>query len=161
MSRSPTPTAIGHHGTVPDMPNIASVLKSEITRIARKEIRAEVETLKKSVSGYRSEIAGLKRRSQSLEHEVRRLNKSLNKHAPAATDAPTPTTKFSAKDLASQRKRLALTIEGCALLLGTAGKSIYRWETGKAQPRETYWPSIAALRTLSKERAAEIVAARK
>lgn len=142
------------------MSNFASALKSEITRIARKEIRAEVEGLKKSVSGYRSEIAALKRRSQSLEQELRRLDKSLPKQAAAATDESTKTTRFSAKDLASQRKRLGLTIDGCALLLGTAGKSIYRWETGNAQPREAYWPSIAALRTLSKEQAAEIVAAR-
>ena len=143
------------------MPNIASVLKSEITRIARKEIRAEVEGLKKSVSSFRTEIAALKRRSKSLEQELGRLGKPLSKQAPAAIDESSKSVRFSAKDLASQRKRLGLTIEGCALLLGTAGKSIYRWETGKAQPRETYWPSIAALRTLSKEQAAEVVAARK
>ena len=145
------------------MPNIASVLKSEITRIARKEIRAEVEGLKKAVSSYRSEIAALKRRAQSLENEVRRLNKASPKQTPAATHDPAKAkaTSFSAKDLASNRKRLGLTIEGCALLLGTAGKSIYRWETGKAQPRESYWPSLAALGTLSKEQAAEIVATRR
>lgn len=143
------------------MPNIASVLKSEITRIARKEIRAEVVGLKKSVSGYRSEIAALKSRSQSLENELRRLNKPLPKGAPPAADAASKSVRFSAKELASQRQRLGLTIDGCALLLGTTGKSIYRWETGKAQPRETYWPSIAALRTLSKDQAAKVVAARK
>ena len=151
----------GHHGQVPPMPNIASVLKSEITRSARKEIRAEVEGLKKSVSGYRSEIAALKRRSQSLEQELRRLSKSLPKQAPAATDEPSKSARFNAKDLASQRQRLGLTVESCGLLLGTSGMSIYRWETGKAQPRETYWPSIAALRSLSKEQAADVVAARK
>lgn len=143
------------------MPNIASVLKSEITRIARKEIRAEVEGLKKSVSSYRSEIAALKRRAQSLEQELRRLDKSLPKQAPTAADQSSKSPRFSAKDLASQRQRLGLTIEGCGLLLGTSGKSIYRWETGKAQPRETYWPSLAALRTLSKEQAAGLVASRK
>ena len=143
------------------MPNIASVLKLEITRIARKEIRTEVEGLKKSVNSYRSEIAALKRRAQSLEQELRRLDKSSLKQAPAATAESSQSMRFSAKDLASQRQRLGLTIDGCALLLGTAGKSIYRWETGKARPRETYWPSIAALRTLSKEQAAEILAARK
>ena len=143
------------------MPNIASVLKSEITRIARKEIRAEVEGLKKAVSNHRTEIAALKRRSQSLEQELRRFNKSLPKPHPAAPDVSSKSVRFSAKDLASQRQRLALTIEGCGLLLGTSGKSIYRWETGKALPRETYWPAIAALRTLSKEQAAAVVAARK
>ena len=143
------------------MPNIASVLKSEITRIARKEIRAEVETLKKSVSTHRTEIAALKRRTQVLEQELRRLNKSGPRPAPIATDASSKPAGFSDRDLAAQRRRLGLTVEGCGRLLGTSGKSIYRWETGKAQPRETYWASIAALRTLSKSQAAEVVAARK
>ncbi|MEO8806654.1 MAG: helix-turn-helix transcriptional regulator [Burkholderiaceae bacterium] len=147
------------------MPNIASVLKSEITRIARKEIRTEVETLKKYVSTHRTEIAALKRRTQSLEQELRRLNKSGSRPAPAPAPAPTEESskpvRFSPKDLATQRQRLGLTVEGCGRLLGTSGKSIYRWETGKAQPRETYWASIAALRTLSKSQAAEVVAARK
>ena len=143
------------------MPNIASVLRSEITRIARKAIRTEVESLKKALSIHRSEIAALKRRSQALEQELRRFNKSLPKQAPVATTESSKSMRFSAKDLASQRQRLGLTIEGCALLLGTAGKSIHRWETGKARPREAYWPSIAALRTLSKKQAAEVVAARK
>ena len=143
------------------MPNIASFLKSEITRIARKEIRNEVEGLKKAMSSHRGEIAALKRRSQSLERELRRRNKSLPKQAPIAPAESGKSVGFSAKDLASQRKRLSLTIEGCGLLLGTSGKSIHRWETRKAQPREKYWPSIAALRTLSKQQAAEVVAARK
>jgi len=143
------------------MPNIASVLKSEITRIARKEIRAEVEGLKKAVSSHRTEIAALKRRSQSLEQELRRVHKSLPAQASAASDDPVKSTRFSAKGLAAQRQRLGLSVEGCALLLGTSGKSIYRWETGKARPRATYWPSIAALATLSKEQASEVVASRK
>ena len=43
------------------MPNIAALLKSEITRVARKEIRAEIESLRKAVSAQRSAIAALKR----------------------------------------------------------------------------------------------------
>ena len=43
------------------MPNIAALLKSEITRVARKEIRAEIESLRKAVSAQRLAIAALKR----------------------------------------------------------------------------------------------------
>ena len=39
------------------MANIASLLKSEISRVARKEVRGEIAGLKKAVSSYRSEIA--------------------------------------------------------------------------------------------------------
>jgi DNA-binding transcriptional regulator YiaG len=143
------------------MPNVASVLKSEITRISRKEVRAEVEGLKKAVSLHRTEIAALKRRLRLLEQSLGHREKSGPKQARAASTEPSAPAQFSAKDLALQRKRLGLTMDSCAVLLGTAGKSIYRWEHGKAQPRQSYWASLAALRTLSAEQAAEIVAGRK
>ena len=55
------------------MPNIASVLKEEVTRLARKEVRAATAALKKAVVAYRADIAELKRRSGALEKQLRRL----------------------------------------------------------------------------------------
>ena len=57
------------------MPNIASVLKSEISRIARREVKGETAALKKAAGVYRSEIAALKRRTRSLEQQLRQLGK--------------------------------------------------------------------------------------
>ena len=54
------------------MPDIASTLKAEISRIARKELRAETEPIKKAVAGYRKEIAALKRRIEALERQQKR-----------------------------------------------------------------------------------------
>jgi hypothetical protein len=45
------------------MPNLATLLKNEISRVARKEQRGESLALKKSVSAHRADIAALKRRS--------------------------------------------------------------------------------------------------
>jgi DNA-binding transcriptional regulator YiaG len=143
------------------MPNIASVLKSEITRIARKEIRAEVDGLKKSVSGYRSEIAALKRRSQSLEQELKRLQRSVPKPESLPVEEAGKTQRFSAKGLASQRQRLGLSADAVGILIGTSGQSVYNWEAGKARPRAGHLAAIAALRGLSKTQAAEILAFRK
>ena len=142
------------------MPNIASILKSEITRIARKEIRAEVEGLKKSVGGYRSDIAALKRRAQSLETQVKRLEKSAPRPKPAALEDG-KTLRFSAKGLAKQRQRLELSADAVGVLVGASGQSVYNWEAGKARPRANHLPAIAALRSLSKKQAAEILADRK
>ncbi|HVQ02747.1 MAG TPA: hypothetical protein VMT14_04465, partial [Burkholderiaceae bacterium] len=61
------------------MPNIASLLKSEIARVARKEVRGETVHLKRAVNAYRSEIAALKRRAQALEQQLRRLSKRAGK----------------------------------------------------------------------------------
>jgi len=137
------------------MPNIASILKSEISRVARKEVRGETQGLKKAVSAYRAEIAALKRRTQALEQELRRLSKASAKAAPADTsEEPSHKLRFSAKGLASQRQRLALSAHDCGLLVGASGQSIYKWEDGKAHPRAKHLPALAALRTMGKKEAA-------
>ena len=137
------------------MPNIASVLKSEISRVARKEVRGETMALKKAVGGCRAEIAALKRRVQALEQDVRRLSKASAKIAPvAATEEPSPKIRFTAKGFAAQRKRLELSANDCGLLVGASGQSVYNWEDGTTQPRPKLLPAIAALRSMGKKEAA-------
>lgn len=138
------------------MPNIASLFKSEIARVARKEVRGETEALRKAVTAYRSEIAALKRRTQALEQALRRLSKAQAKAAPEAGDADDvgPKLRFSAKGLASHREKLGLSAHDCGLLLGATGQSVYKWESGKARPRARHLPAIAALRTMGKREAA-------
>ena len=143
------------------MPDIASVLKSEIARIARKEIRAELEGLKRSVSAYRTEITALKRRADLLEKTLRQLRKSAPKPMPTRSEESGKALRFSAKGLASQRRRLGLSAEACGLLLGATGQSVYNWEAGKARPRAGHLAAIAALRGLSKTQAVEVLATRK
>ena len=137
------------------MPNIATLLKNEISRVARKEVRSETLTLKKAVSAYRSEIAALKRRAQALEQALRGLSKAQAKLAPAPrTSVSSQASRFSAKGLAAQRRRLGLSAHDCGLLVGASGQSIYNWEAGSARPRAKLLPAIAALRTLGKKEAA-------
>jgi len=144
------------------MPNIASVLKSEISRVARKEVRGETLGLKKAVSARRAEIAALKRRTQALEQELRRLSKVSAKAAPVAAKEVSPQKlRFSPKSLASQRRRLGLSAEDCALLLGASGQSVYNWEAGKARPRAAHLAGIAALRSMGKRESAARLAAPK
>ena len=142
------------------MTNLATTLKSEIARIARKETRAELEALKKSIGTYRSEIAALKRRAQSLEQEVRRLGKGLKRRSPNPVEQTEKGKhRFSAKSLASQRQRLGLSAVECGFLVGASSQSIYNWESGTARPREKHLAAIAALRAMGKKEAAARVAA--
>jgi len=136
------------------MANIASLLKSEISRVARKEMRAETAGLKKAIGSYRSEIAALKRRALALESALRRLSKANGKAAAVGGDAPARVQRFSPKGLASQRKRLGLSAHDCGLLVGASGQSIYNWEDGKARPRAKHLQALAALRSMGKKQAA-------
>ncbi|MEP7103068.1 MAG: hypothetical protein ABI781_21345 [Burkholderiales bacterium] len=142
------------------MPNIASILREEISRVARKEVRAETQSLKKATTVYRSEIAALKRRVLALEQALKRLGKPVAKNAaPAADEEASQSLRFSGKGLAAQRQRLGLSAEDCGLLVGASGKSIYRWEAGVARPRAKHLVAIAGLRSLGKKEATKRLAA--
>jgi len=144
------------------MPNIASVLKEEIARVARKESRAETQQLKKSSAHYRSDIAALKRRIATLEKLVARLGKAPGKKAAAAaasSDEAATAFRFSPSGLLAQRKRLGLSAAEAGKLLGVSDQSVYKWENGKARPRASQFAAIAALRSMSKKQAAAALGA--
>ena len=145
------------------MANVASVLKEEFARVARKEARRETAALKKASAAYRSEIAALKRRALEIERLLRQVARSNRREAPAAAsdDAPADGTRFSARSMASQRRRLGLSAAECGLLVGASAQSIYNWEEGKTRPRAQHLPAIFALRKLGRREAGEIVASRK
>lgn len=137
------------------MPNIASVLKIEIARVSRKEVRSELLGLRKATGAHRAEIAALKRRVQALEQVLRHLSKARTRVTlAAAAEGPSQALRFSGKGLASQRRRLGVSAEDFGLLVGVSGQSIYNWETGKARPLAKHLPALASLRALGKKAAA-------
>lgn len=135
--------------------NIASVLKEEVARVARKEVRGETQRLKNASAQYRSDIAALKREVAALRQQLGRLGKVHGMRAqPTAVDEPKSSLRFSAKGFAAQRQRLGLSASALATLLGVSGQSVYKWEGGKARPRTSQLPAIAALRTMGKKEVA-------
>ena len=146
------------------MTNLATVLKTEVARLARKELRAHIDGLKKSVAGYRSEIAALKKRVSELEKQLARSERSAKRQAPAAApeeggDASGTPLRFRAAGMAANRKRLGLSAADFGKLVGATGQSVYSWEAGKSKPRAENLAAIAALRGIGKREAAERLAA--
>jgi DNA-binding transcriptional regulator YiaG len=141
------------------MPNIATILKAEISRVARKEVRAEIETLKKASVLHRSSIAALRRQVSALEKELRSVAKGSRRRAPAETPSSEatgsgPARRFSASRLATHRSKLDLSAAAYGKLAGVSGQTIYNWEQGKARPRPAQLQQLAAVRELSRREAA-------
>jgi cell division protein FtsB len=67
------------------MSTFANQLKSEISRLAKKEVRAETQALKKASAQYRSEIAALKRRVAGLEAQIKKQSNGAARAKPAET----------------------------------------------------------------------------
>lgn len=136
------------------MPNIALVLKEEIARLARKELRSETEALKKASAHHRSEIAALKKQLEALEKQVAGLLKRVIKAGGQPSDSAVGTQmRFGAKGFASQRRRLDLSAADMGLLIGVSAQTIYNWEAEKSRPRKQQMVAVASLRGVGKRQA--------
>ena len=136
------------------MPNIATVLKEEILRLARKEVRNQTSILKKMSAQYRIDIAEMKRRMSDLQRKITPLQKQVLKSVssqPAEVDGEH--VRFTAKGLRSQRKRLGLSAANYGKLIGVTGQTIYSWEQEMSRPRQAQVARIASLRHLGKREA--------
>ena len=134
------------------MANLSSVLKSEITRLARKEINASIATLRKSNAAYRRQIAELKRQIAALQRELKASTKASRAPTTGANEARTQ--RFSTKGLKALRARLGISAADFGRLVGASGQSIYNWESGKAVPRANQKAALAAVRGLGKREVA-------
>jgi len=135
------------------MSNIGSLLKSEIARVARREIRAELTAVKRASAAYRHTIADLKRKISVLEKRATQLERQPKSMVPAGDSSP-DANRFQARGFKSLRERLGLSAEKMGKLLGgVSALSVYAWEAGRNKPRKENVAAIAALRTLGKREA--------
>lgn len=136
------------------MPNIAAVLKEEIVRLARKEIRRQTNVLRKASVQYRKDIAEMKRRVSNLQRKVTPLEKQVLKNVPSlAAEVDAEHVRFTAKGLRSQRKRIGLSAANYGKLIGVTDQTIYNWERGQARPGKEQLVRIASLRRMGKREA--------
>lgn len=144
------------------MSTFADSLKSEIARVARKEMKAELLALRKTTIAHRSEIAGLKRDLKALASTL----KQVQRERPPKVGAPLAPessgrrpTSFNAEKFAALRTRLGVTQAQLAQMLGASALSVYKWESGKVHPRAAQSSRIAALMKLGKKEAMALLTA--
>ena len=129
------------------MPNFASLLKAEIARLARKEVRSELQALRKASASHRKQIASLRRSLSAVERAAKRTPRTSSQEMQDAA----PKTRFVAKGFQSLRKRFGLSADQMGKVLGVSMQSVYNWERKKATPRPAQLAGIAELRTLGKK----------
>lgn len=139
------------------MSSLITSLKSEITRVARKELKGELQALRKTTTTHRSEIAALKRLIKTLATElkaIKRTDKTLNKTASSDQDSAKPTRiRFTAQRLFTQRTKLGLSKVEMAKLIGASSLSVHKWEAGTTQPRVAQMEKIASVMKMGKKEA--------
>ncbi len=139
------------------MPNVQSVLRQEIQRLARREARSELEATKKAVAQHRREIAELKRRNTALERTVSYLQSRETKRLKAGPSQAEPPrgTRYSVRSLQAQRRTSGLSQGDFASLVGVSSSTIYNWESGSTKPSGKHLATLVSLRGIGKREAKE------
>ena len=134
------------------MANVITALKAEIARIARKEAKALTAPLRKPANATRLTLADLKRRVAALEQENKRMAASLSKiPQPAPAEEPAKVKGWiSGKGILSMRRKLGLSQETFAQLVGVSPNAVYNWErkSGMLRLRSKTQAAVMAVRGL-------------
>jgi len=134
--------------------SVIKELQSEIARVARKEIRKELDPIKRVNASQRKYIADLRRELTDLQKEVKRLQKELGNDLPAVNEEPEQRFWITGKGVLSLRKRLGLTQIEFAELVGITQQTVVRWEKteGKVPLRgESVQVRLQELRSMGKK----------
>jgi DNA-binding transcriptional regulator YiaG len=144
----------GNHNRMTKMANMASLLKDEISRLSRREIRRQMQSVKKASAVHRREIAALKRQVLELQRRSKMLVKrTIETSGPAVAAEPSTPLRFVAKGLRSLRSRLGLSASELATLLNVSPQTVYNWELKKTVPRKEQLAALATVRSLGKREA--------
>jgi DNA-binding transcriptional regulator YiaG len=135
------------------MPNIASVIKDEIRRLAKREVKVETGKTKRAVFQCRRDIAQLKRLLAEQAKTISALQKQLASPDAQGAAEPGEKLRFSARSVKAQRTRLGLSALDYGKLVGVSPLTIYAWEQGKSRPRKAQLASLAAVRGIGKREA--------
>ncbi len=131
------------------MSNLATAFKQEIARVARRELRAEIDALKAAAARQRAAAAEVRREQVAMHRELAVLRKQVKVlTSNAAEQGGGKQLRFSPERLGAARKKLGLSARQLGLLIGVNEASIYAWESGKGRPGQEQLQSISAVRKL-------------
>jgi DNA-binding transcriptional regulator YiaG len=140
-----------------------NILKQEIQRLARKEIKVEMDDVRKRAAEQRKTISELRRRIEILEKQNTKLAKRTaavaavaapevaareEAKAQSAEDRSGYGPRFSGQAITKLRQKLNLTQAEFAKLAGVSPQSVYQWERkgGKLRLRTATKEALVQMR---------------
>ena len=162
---------------------VSRIVQQEIRRQTAETARAatqgqrEIATLKSQVEKLQDQLASLrgqeapkqavskkktggKKKAKAAPKAAKSKQKSGKtgrKASAAAADKQAPRKRFSAAALKTERDRLGLSADNYGKLIGVSGLSVYNWEQGKANPRNSSIEALLKIRGIGKRKAQKIL----
>lgn len=111
------------------MPNIATILKNEIQRLAKKEVKTATASLHKTIISLRKQISALKKELTITAKSAKVMTKSAKlAKENSAEEAKAPRVRPTGKTIASLRQKFGMTQGDFGKLLDVSNATILKWE---------------------------------
>jgi len=142
------------------MSNVTKALKTEISRISRKEAKRATGPIAKANAGLKKIVADLKKRLTALEKENKHLLAGVKREKKPAPPAPSEETKklrISSATIRSLRNRLRLSQAEFGKLAGVTTGAVYLWENkeGPLNLRDKTKAAILSIKAMGAREAKE------
>ena len=134
------------------MGKLEGMIKSEIVRLAKKEVRKISGPLGRNVRSLKSTVSQLRKAVLKLQRITAGQQKELQK-GKMVLDAPPEEvreSRFSPRLIRSLRKHLRVSQKELAILSGVTVGAVHLWESGKFKPKDEKKSLMVGLRKLGR-----------
>ena len=134
------------------MGKLEATIKSEITRLATRELRKVSVPLKRDVRLLKNTVSQIRKAVLPLERFAAHQRKELTKREIRleATPEEVKKSRFSPRLIRTLRKKLRITQKELAILVGVTIGAAHKWEMGKFNPKAEKKAALVALRKLGR-----------
>jgi len=134
------------------MGKVEGVIKSEIVRLAKREVRKISGPLGRNVRSLKSTVSQLRKAVLALQQITASQQKELEKGKTvlAAPPEEVKESRFSPRLIRSLRKHLGITQKELAILTGVTVGAAHLWESGQFKPGMKKKAVMVALRKLGR-----------
>jgi len=142
------------------MGKIESTIKSEIQRLAKREIKSAFFPLRREVRSVRLKLSSLSKNFRVLDRLAKEqiIPMTSEKFKLEASPEEVKAARLTPARIRSLRKKLGISQRELAVLTGASMGAVVMWEKGKFKPKADKKGSLIALRKLGKRQVKRILA---
>jgi DNA-binding transcriptional regulator YiaG len=144
------------------MGKIESMIKSEIQRLARREIRSTFRPLKREVRTMRLKLSSLMKGFGNLNRITKeQVQRASEQFKLEASPEEIKIARFSPARIRALRLKKGLSQKEMGMLIGVSLGTVVLWEKGKITPKAERKGALIALRKLKKREIKRVLAEKK
>ncbi len=133
------------------MAKVESVIKAEILRLAKHEVRTVFRPLRKEVWGMRLKLSNLIKNFTVLDRLAKEISKAKGSESKLeASPEEVKASRLTADRIAGLRKKLGISQRELGVLVGATIGAVASWERGKFKPQGEKKAALVALRKVRK-----------